>query len=52
MKHPYAELIGLKIDKQEDGFSVCTLLATEKLMNPHQVTHGAVIYSPLPPTFK
>ena len=45
MYHPYAELIGLKIEKQENGHSQCCLDADEKLLNPHRVIHGAVIYS-------
>jgi len=45
MYHPYADLIGLKIDLQEDGHSQCSLQADEKLFNPHQAIHGAVLYS-------
>ncbi len=45
MSHPYAELIGLTIDEMENGHSKCSLEACEKLLNPHGVIHGAVIYS-------
>ena len=43
--HPYADLIGLKVDEIEDGYSKCSLEADEKLFNPHNVIHGAVLYS-------
>ncbi len=45
MFHPYADLIGLKVEMQENGRSKCTLAVSEKLFNPHNVLHGAVIYS-------
>ena len=45
MDHPYADLIGLKVDEIEDGYSKCSLKANEKLFNPHNVIHGAVLYS-------
>ena len=45
MYHPFADLIGLKIEALNDGSSNCTLTATEKLYNPHKVIHGAVLYS-------
>jgi len=45
MYHPYAELIGLKIEEQENGHSKCSLEVDEKLYNPHKVIHGAVVYS-------
>ena len=45
MDHPYAELIGLKIVEQHDGYSLCSVVVTEKLMNLHQVVHGAVLFS-------
>ena len=45
MYHPYADLIGLKIEEQENGHSKCALEVDEKLFNPHRVVHGAVIYS-------
>ncbi len=43
MYHPYADLIGLEIEEQNDGHSKCSLLVTEKLYNPHNVVHGAVL---------
>jgi len=45
MYHPYADLVGLIIEEQENGYSKCALEADEKLFNPHHVIHGAVIYS-------
>lgn len=45
MKHPFADLIGLAMEKQDEGVSVCTLAVQDKLLNPHNVVHGAVLYS-------
>ena len=45
MYHPYADLIGLKIEEQENGHSKCSLFVDEKLLNPHFVVHGAVIFA-------
>ena len=45
MNHPYADLIGLKIEEMENGHSKCFLEACEDFFNPHGVIHGAVIYS-------
>jgi acyl-CoA thioesterase len=45
MKHPFADLIGLKVDKQEPGKSVCSLVVVEELLNPHKVVHGGVLYA-------
>lgn len=45
MDHPYAELIGLDFEDQEDGRTVCSLTVDESHYNPHRVVHGAVLYS-------
>ncbi len=45
MDHPFADLIGLKIDEQKEGYSKCSLETAKKLFNPHHVIHGAVIFS-------
>ena len=45
MKHPYAELIGLRMEALEGGRSVCSLQVVDTLFNPHGVVHGGVIYS-------
>lgn len=43
--HPFGELIGLSFSECRDGFSSCSLEITERLLNPHQVVHGAVVYA-------
>jgi acyl-CoA thioesterase len=43
--HPFGELIGLNFSKCEKGYSQCVLEVNEKLLNPHKVLHGGVIYS-------
>lgn len=43
--HPFAELIGLNFTSIEDGHSQCILEVNGKLLNPHNVLHGGVIYS-------
>lgn len=45
MNHPYADLIGLKIEEIKDGHRKCYLEVDDKLFNPHNVVHGAVLYS-------
>ncbi|MGL4287454.1 MAG: PaaI family thioesterase [Phreatobacter sp.] len=44
--HPFAETIQLRIDEQGPGHSTCSIeIAPEVHHNPHQVTHGAVLYA-------
>jgi len=43
--HPFAELIGLKVTKSKKGYSECVLAINERLLNPHNVVHGGIIYS-------
>ena len=43
--HPFGDLIGLKFTKLEKGYSQCTLDVVDKLLNPHKVVHGGVLYS-------
>ncbi len=43
--HPFGDLIGLKFSKLEKGYSQCTLEVVDKLLNPHKVVHGGVLYS-------
>lgn len=43
--NPFGELIGLKFTTFEQGYSQCVLEVNEKLLNPHKVLHGGVIYS-------
>jgi len=45
MEHPYADLIGLNVDVREEGYSECSLAVEQKHTNPHEVAHGAVIFS-------
>lgn len=45
MYHPYADLIGLKIEESKNGKSTCTLTVEEKLWNPNKVVHGGVLYA-------
>ena len=43
--HPFGDLIGLKFTRLESGYSQCTLEVVDKLLNPHEVVHGGVLYS-------
>ena len=43
--HPFGDLIGLKFTRLEKGYSQCTLEVVDKLLNPHGVVHGGVVYS-------
>ena len=43
--HPFGDLIGLKFTRLEKGYSQCTLEVVDKLLNPHKVIHGGVVYS-------
>ena len=43
--HPFGDLIGLNFVKLEKGYSRCILKVSEKLLNPHKVVHGGVLYS-------
>ena len=43
--HPFAELIGLHFDYCRDGTSRCHLEVNRRLLNPHNVLHGGIVYS-------
>ena len=43
--NPFGDLIGLSFSQCEGGFSRCALMVTDRLLNPHRVLHGGVIYS-------
>jgi len=43
--HPFADLIGLEFSLHEKAHSQCVLKVDKKLMNPHNVLHGGVMYS-------
>ncbi|MES2363135.1 MAG: PaaI family thioesterase [Pseudomonadota bacterium] len=45
MKHPFAELIDLHVDKTQAGASTLTLIVAPQHLNPHEVVHGAVLYA-------
>lgn len=45
LKHPFAELIALRVDEQRVGFSKLSLEVTDDHLNPHDVVHGAVLYA-------
>jgi acyl-CoA thioesterase len=43
--NPFGDLIGLQFVKCEGGQSRCTLEMEQRLLNPHEVVHGGVLYS-------
>lgn len=43
--HPFAELLGLRIDAVGDGRCRAHLEVREELFNPHHVAHGGVLFS-------
>jgi len=45
VKHPFAELIALRIEEERAGHSRLTLEVTVEHLNPHDVVHGAVLYA-------
>ena len=45
MKHPFAELVGLRFESVDAGVSRCVLEVTEALHNPQRAAHGLVLYS-------
>lgn len=45
VRHPFAELIALRVEEQRPGFSKLTLDVTNDHLNPHNVVHGAVVYA-------
>lgn len=45
MDHPYADLIGLQVRAQSEGYSECVIGVADRLLNPHGVVHGGVLYS-------
>lgn len=45
MRHPFADLIDLRIDERSAGSSTLSLTVAGHHLNPHQVVHGAVIYA-------
>ncbi len=45
MDHPFADLIGLQVDKSDGSSSEVSLTVRPDLLNPNGVTHGAVLYA-------
>ncbi len=43
--NPFCELIGLQFLDLDMGYSRCSLNVADRLLNPHRVLHGAVIYA-------
>lgn len=43
--HPFADLIGLVVDAHDANTSTCSIEVTDRLLNPHRVAHGGVLYS-------
>jgi len=43
--HPFADLIGLRMDGHFVDASDCSLEVAPHLLNPHGVLHGAVMYA-------
>ncbi len=43
--HPFGDLIGLKFEQVEKNYSKCSLEVEDRLLNPHDVLHGGVLYS-------
>jgi len=43
--NPFGALIGLNFSECSKGYSRCSLEVAEKLLNPHKVLHGGVVYS-------
>jgi len=43
--NPFGDLIGLQFVKCEGGHSQCILEVNQKLLNPHGVVHGGVMYA-------
>ena len=43
--NPFGDLIGLRFTACEGGRSQCVLKVDQKLLNPHGVVHGGVLYS-------
>ncbi|MFQ5650106.1 MAG: PaaI family thioesterase [bacterium] len=43
--NPFGDLIGLSFSRTQKGTSRCTLEVDKKLLNPHNLVHGGVIYA-------
>lgn len=45
MKHPFADLIDLRIEDAGAGSSTLALVVGSRHLNPHGVVHGAVLFA-------
>ncbi len=45
MKHPFADLLGLRLTSSGDGHSRTEVTVVDALFNPQDVVHGAVAYA-------
>jgi acyl-CoA thioesterase len=45
MRHPFADLLAMKVEEQHDGRSRMSLAVGPDHLNPHHVVHGAVLYA-------
>ena len=43
--NPFGDLLGLQFTRCQEGNSQCVLEVKEKLLNPHKVLHGGVLYT-------
>ncbi len=42
---PYANTLGIRVDEAEKGYSCCSVVVTEKMLNFLGVVHGGLIFS-------
>jgi acyl-CoA thioesterase len=42
---PFAEMLGVRVDRFGDGAGQCSLEIREEMLNMHRAVHGGVIYS-------
>ena len=45
LPHPFADLLGFKVESRGDGASRLTLEVRRDHFNPHGLVHGAVLYA-------
>lgn len=43
--NPFGDLVGLSFSRCDKGYSECTLMVKDELLNPHRVVHGGVMYT-------
>ncbi len=45
MHHPFADLVGLRFEAEREGHSICSVDVDARLLNPHRVVHGGVMFT-------